>query len=126
MHAKILFIGKIGDNCIREMPESDLQGSAIINQLLDIVANPLDYFLVLGLWKRFQQRLLMGDKEIQLINMNQAVAPGSRHFRIDLSNDHFRILHAGKSNIHRNPKAAETEPIWWTYLNQGHIKPDLL
>ena len=58
--------------------------------------------------------------------MDDAVAVGTRHARVDLRDQFFRALGGGKGGIDRYTQGAEPIFIRWRYLEQGGIQFDYL
>ena len=54
--------------------------------------------------------------------MNEAIAQGARHMRIDLGDDHPGRVGGGFGDAHLDPKGAEAMVIGGSHLNQRNVE----
>ena len=66
----------------------------------------------------------MTDDEIDIPDVDEAVAVHAGHFGVDLGNDHGGLVRGGLDHIHTDPETQITVFIGKTGLHQRHIDPD--
>ncbi|EKD22186.1 MAG: hypothetical protein ACD_87C00124G0002 [uncultured bacterium] len=86
MHPQVFFIAEVGHDRVRQSSVSDLNGVPVLDKPGHILPDALGCFGERNC-REFQERLVFADNEIDILDMDEAVAVNPGHVRIDLGNN---------------------------------------
>ncbi len=86
--------------------------------------DPAGDFVVLDRGEGLHQRLVVGHQPVDVIDVDEAVAPGARHARIDLRDHQTGVFQACPGDVHRNPQAAVAVLVRRAHLHDGGVQAD--
>ena len=109
-----------------QVAEPDLKGGAVVDQLGDVVPDAPQHLVVLRRGEGLDQRFLVQHEVIDFVHVDEAVAPGARHARVDLRDHQPGVVQPRAGDVHRNPQAAVPELVRRADLDQGHVQADPL
>ena len=108
------------------MAHADLEGRAVLHQFRDVVGDALGHLPVGDMGDGLDQRLFVGDQEVDLVDVNETVACGAGHPGVDLGDDGTGIPARGVRHVHRDAHAAESETVRRAHLDQRRVQADLV
>ena len=101
MYSQVFLVLEVFQNSVGELSEPYLKGGPVVDQLGNVMTDPLGNIIVCNFWAcTSDDRLFMNDQVIDLIDVNETVAPRPWHPGIDLGDDQSGILHSGAGYVH--------------------------
>ena len=121
MHAQVLLVPAGGPGwrwgCCRSptwivSPSWTMRATIVADLLGDLVGHRV---LI------FEERLVVGDDEIHVLDIDEGVAEDARHPRVHLGDDEGGVLGGGLHDVHADAQAHEPVLVGQRGLDQGHV-----
>ncbi|VVB72712.1 Uncharacterised protein [uncultured archaeon] len=121
MHSQMLLCLKAGENGIGNASISHLDGRAVLNDAGYVSPDLLGNFTRNWI-DIFQQRLVLRNQVVYVVNANPAVPADRGHAGIGLSDDQSCFFHCRPDDVHAYSKVHVAFPIRKRRLDKGHVQ----
>ena len=121
MDAQIFFVVEVSQNGAGNPPDAHLDGGTVLHQVGNVFCNPFGHraaFPVCDL----QEGLFVLHETMHLGDMDKGVAKGTRHARIDLSDNDLSHLDGRFGDIHGDAQGTEPVFVGRGYLNETNVQ----
>jgi len=118
--AQVLLAAEVRENGVGDRSVAHLDGVAVLDEAGHVVSDPLGDFRV-GRGVVLQQRLVVGDQEIDVVDVEEGVAVDPRHVTVDLCDDHPGRLGGGLDDVHADPHAEIAVVVGQRGLQERHV-----
>jgi len=125
MHSKVLLVHEIGNHGVGDQPVAHLDGGAVLYNAGHVSADAL-HNIRRGLDRVLKQRLVMGEQEVDILDIYESITVGAGHVLIHLSHHQLRLLHGGQDDVHAYPQAQVAVLVRKRGLDEGHVHRDQL
>ncbi len=125
MHPQMLLIAQRSEDGVGDTAVAGLDRITVLDHPANVGADLGGDFRINLSRRVFQQRLIMGNQIINLIDVNKTVTVDPGHESVHLRHDQGRALQRRLDNINTDAEADIAAGIGQGSLNQGHIHGNL-
>lgn len=122
---QVVLVVQVFEDGIGHLAVSGLDGATVIDQVRDIAGDPAGGLDLRDLDGVFQEGLLEGHEAVDILDVDEAVAVGPRHPRVDLGDHQGGLADRLPGDVHRYPQADQAEPVRRADLDQGRVQTDV-
>jgi hypothetical protein len=111
---------EIGKDGIGDIAVPHLNGVAVFDETGNMLTDAVDYFPI-GVSFELEDRLIVGEDEVYILDVNEAVPMHARHLRVDLGYDSGGCLNGRFDNVHADTKAKVAVRVRQRCLDKSDI-----
>ena len=119
---RCFFPGEIGDDRIGDRPVANLDRIAVFDKTSHVTADPLGDFRVGG-GIVFKQGFVVGNQEIDIVDVEEGVTVDPRHVAVDLDHQNPGRLGGGLHDVDTDPHAQIAVLVRKRCLEKRHVHP---
>ena len=120
MNPEILLFREMLEDGVRYHPDPRLNRRSVVDQLRDIMPDPVGHFIRLRR-RPGEQRDITLDYIIDLLEMDETIPQRARHALVDLGYDQLGVLGPRLDHVDRYTERAESVVVGRRHLYQRHV-----
>ncbi len=117
---EVVAVGEGLHHRVGDAADARLQRGAVGDEARHVAADGPGHLVELAVLE-LRQRAVHRDQVVDVVHVEEGVAQGPGHLRVDLGDDEVGGLHPGADHVHRDPEAHVAVAVRGRDLDQRHV-----